>query len=278
MADEREGRPAPGGPAARVQSGERRSAHRDRRGGTDRQPAARRSSCTRSRSWRAFPGRSRSWPPPIAGTPAAVAGVRGGDEVTAVDGVPIASLQDLRWQLLQTVGPRRHPHRCAHDRRAAKRRASSAAFRQIASSDWEGPFMQKLGLAADFGTAVDRRGARREAGRARGLASAATGSSRSTERRCARRWTSRPRPTRSRVPSRVPDRARPRNLRRAGDHRSHRIGGTQDRHRRPRLKVDPVDRRTLGDHSALRPVRALAEGVRKTWELSVFTVKMLGAS
>ena len=41
-----------------------------------------------------IPGQKPILAPPVAGTPAAVAGVRGGDEVTAVDDVPIASLQD----------------------------------------------------------------------------------------------------------------------------------------------------------------------------------------
>ena len=43
-----------------------------------------------------------------------------------------------------------------------------------------------------------------------------------------------------------------------------------------RLKVDPGDRGAPRGHRALRLVEALAQGARKTWELSVFTLRMLG--
>ena len=55
---------------------------------------------------------------------------------------------------------------------------SQAAAGSLDSSDWEGPFMQKLGLAADFGAPLieetlagkpgERAGLRRGAARARG--------------------------------------------------------------------------------------------------------------
>ena len=43
-----------------------------------------------------------------------------------------------------------------------------------------------------------------------------------------------------------------------------------------KLKVDPAVAERLAHHRALRPLEALAQGARKTWELSVFTLKMLG--
>jgi regulator of sigma E protease len=43
-----------------------------------------------------------------------------------------------------------------------------------------------------------------------------------------------------------------------------------------RLKVDPAVAERLATTVRYGPVQALSEGVRKTWELSVFTVRMLG--
>jgi len=43
-----------------------------------------------------------------------------------------------------------------------------------------------------------------------------------------------------------------------------------------RLKVDPEVAKGLATTVRYGPLRAFAEGARKTWELSVFTVKMLG--
>jgi len=43
-----------------------------------------------------------------------------------------------------------------------------------------------------------------------------------------------------------------------------------------RLKVDPDVAKGLATTVRYGPFKALAEGTRKTWELSVFTVKMLG--
>ena len=86
-------------------------------------------------------------PPP--GTPAAAASVQEGDRVTAVDGVPVASAADLRWRLLKASGNDEAALRVETiDRREATRVVS---LRGLASADWEGPFMQKLGLAANLG-------------------------------------------------------------------------------------------------------------------------------
>src|SRR4249920_3197670 len=46
------------------------------------------------------PGQKALLAAPAASTPAAAAGVSDGDLVTAVDGAPVKSWQDLRWQLL----------------------------------------------------------------------------------------------------------------------------------------------------------------------------------
>src|SRR6266480_7541021 len=50
------------------------------------------------------PGQRPLLAPPPATSPAAEAGVAGGDLVTALDGEPVASWQDLRWRLLKASG------------------------------------------------------------------------------------------------------------------------------------------------------------------------------
>src|SRR5438067_1684273 len=50
------------------------------------------------------PGQRAILAPPPASSPAAAAGFTGGDLVTALDGEPLASWQDLRWRLLRASG------------------------------------------------------------------------------------------------------------------------------------------------------------------------------
>jgi regulator of sigma E protease len=50
------------------------------------------------------PGQKPILAAPAANTPAAMAGIAAGDLVTAVDGGAIASLQDLRWRLIEASG------------------------------------------------------------------------------------------------------------------------------------------------------------------------------
>ena len=51
-----------------------------------------------------IPGQKPVLAEPPSGTPAAIAGLRGGDLVTAIDGEPVQSLQDLRWRLVTASG------------------------------------------------------------------------------------------------------------------------------------------------------------------------------
>ena len=221
-----------------------------------------------------IPGQRPVLAPPVAGTPAAVAGVRGGDEVTSVDGAQVSSLQDLRWQLLKLSGRDdiRLDVRTVDGRDATR----IVPLEALDASDWEGPFMQKLGLAADFGpplideTLAGKPGER--AGLRRGDRIVAIDG----------------------VPVRSPmDVSAATNAKPAAEvvFRVERSGGTleipvvteatESAGRRIgiaglRLRVDPAIAERLATTVRYGPVRALGEGVRKTWELSVFTVKMLG--
>ncbi len=221
-----------------------------------------------------IPGQKPLLAPPIAGTPAAVAGVRGGDEVTAVDGVPIASFQDLRWQLLKLSGRDdiRIDVRTIDGRDAAR----IVPLSSLMGSDWEGAFMQKLGLAADFGSPLIDEALAGKPGQRAGL--------KAGDRIVAVDAA----PVRSPMDVAAATNAKP------GEQvvfRIERDGATLDipvttevtesAGRRIgiaglRLKVDPAVAQRLTTTVRYGPLRALSEGARKTWELSVFTVKMLG--
>jgi regulator of sigma E protease len=208
------------------------------------------------------------------GTPAAVAGIVAGDRVTDVDGVAVESFHDLRWRLLDASGRDRIELAVSTLGGTPATRVLSLA--QLSGSDWEGPFMQKLGLAADFGPPlIEEAVAGKPAARA-GLRSgdrilAVDGASVRSPADVAVATNAKPGVeilfrverdgARFDVPL-VPD-ATESGGRRVG------IAGV-------RLKVDPELAKGLATTVRYGPLKALAEGARKTWELSVFTVKMLG--
>jgi regulator of sigma E protease len=95
------------------------------------------------------PGQRPLLAAPPAGTPAAAAGVAAGDTVESVDGVAVRSLQDVRWRIAKaqaadevTLGVR------SADGTSAARRV---ALGTIDARQWEGDFMSPLGLRADLG-------------------------------------------------------------------------------------------------------------------------------
>jgi regulator of sigma E protease len=80
---------------------------------------------------------------PPAQSAAALAGVEDRDEIIAVEGRPLESWQELRWRLLRLSG--------AAEVRLSVRRGDAAQTRTLALSglttaDWEGPFLDTLGL------------------------------------------------------------------------------------------------------------------------------------
>ncbi|HVS56826.1 MAG TPA: RIP metalloprotease RseP [Casimicrobiaceae bacterium] len=90
--------------------------------------------------------------PPPATSPAAQAGLAGGDLVTAVDGEAIASWQDLRWRLLKASGSSSVGLEVTHaDSSTATRRLALDALN---AGDWESNFMATLGLRADLGSPI----------------------------------------------------------------------------------------------------------------------------
>lgn len=220
------------------------------------------------------PGQKPLLAAPAVETPAAAAAVQGGDLVTAVDGTPVASLADLRWRLLKASGNDAAELTVeTADRRTATRMLS---LRGLSASDWEGPFMHKLGLAADLGAPlIDQAVPGKPAERA-GLASGdrivgVDGRSVRSPADVAAATNAKPGAevvfTIERDGQRfdVPVRTEATEV----DGRTIGIAGL-------RLRVDPAVAERMATTVRYGPVEALGQGVRKTWELSVFTLKMLG--
>jgi regulator of sigma E protease len=220
------------------------------------------------------PGQKPILAEPVPDTPAAVAGVRGGDQVVAVDGVAVASLQDLRWQLLKLSG---RDDIALQVRTPEGRDATRVVpLRSLAGPDWEGPFMQKLGLAADFGPPLIDEALEGKPGRKAGLRAgdrivAIDGAPVRSPMDVAAATNAKPgveivfRVERDRALVDVPV------VTEVSEQGGRRIGIAG-----LRLKVDPAMAERLSTTVRYGPVRALSEGARKTWELSAFTVKMLG--
>ncbi len=81
----------------------------------------------------------------VADTPAAQAGLRAGDSISRVGDVPVATWQDVRWELLQQVI--KQPS-IAIATTSADRKVSvhELALGSIGKDDFEGDFLGKLGL------------------------------------------------------------------------------------------------------------------------------------
>ena len=80
-----------------------------------------------------------------AATPAQVAGVRGGDTVVAVNGNPVASWSELRWQLLQARIDKLDARLALRGQGGGTYSATIAAT-DLAKLDVEGDIMKPLGL------------------------------------------------------------------------------------------------------------------------------------
>jgi regulator of sigma E protease len=186
----------------------------------------------------------------------------------------VRSWQDLRWRLLRASGS-------ADAALAVERPDGSTATRIIplaglASGDWEGNFMPLLGLTADLGAPViDRVIEGKPAARAGILAGdrlvAIDGVPVSSPADAANRTNAKPgasvnfRIARNGGEFDVP------LITDVVEQAGKRVGiaGVQ-------LKVDPATAAKLAVTVRYGVVEALAQGARKTWELSVFTLKMLG--
>jgi regulator of sigma E protease len=211
-------------------------------------------------------------PPPA--TPAAAAGIHDGDLVVAVDGVPVGSWQDLRWRLLRASGE--SVATIEVERPDGARISRSISLVSVSGTDWEGNFMSALGLRADLGAPlIDEVVADKPAARA-GLAKG--------DRIVAIDGV----PVRSPAEVAAKTNAKPGadvtfRIVRDGSERDATVttevveqGGRKVGIAGVRLKVDPAIAEQLAVTVRYGVFDALAQGVRKTAELAVFTVKMLG--
>jgi regulator of sigma E protease len=221
-----------------------------------------------------IPGQKALLAEPATGTAAAAAGVRDGDLVTAVDGSPVKSWQDLRWRLLRASGS-------ADAALDVERPDGSPATRiislaSLAPADWEPAFMAKLGLASDYGPPIiDQVAADKPAARAGLVAGdrilAVDGVPAHSPADVAMMTNARPAAEvvfrigrdGGQFDAKLTTEAVEQNGKRVG------IAGV-------RLKVDPAVAARLSVTVRYGIVDAIGQGARKTWELSVFTLKMLG--
>ena len=223
-----------------------------------------------------IPGQHALLAEPPPSTAAAAADIRAGDRVVAVDGEPVGSWQELRWRIVRAQGSEAVDVSVARDnvpREPVVRRLSLAG---LDTEDWEANPLAVLGLRADLGPpiveqVVPGKPAERAGVHAGDKVLAVDGT-----------------PTRS--PSDV---ASVTNAKPGGTvtYRIERNGATlelpvtveavEQNGRRiglagVRLRIDP----DVAEHATV-VVRygvgeSLLQGARKTWELSAFTVRMLG--
>lgn len=209
-----------------------------------------------------------------AGTPAAAAGIRDGDLAVAVDGTPVQSWQDLRWRLLAASGESAVP--IVIERPDGSRASRSLALDTLSGQDWESGFMTALGLKADLGPPlIDQVLPDKPAARA-GLQPgdrivAIDGESVRSPSDVAAHTNARAGAT---VTFRIERDGAARDI--AVVPEATEIDGRRAGLAGIRLKVDPATAAALATTTRYGVVDAVAQGVRKTYELSVFTVKMLG--
>ena len=212
--------------------------------------------------------------PPLPGTPAAAAGFAEGDRVTAVDGDPVVSLQDLRWRVLKSQGRDRVD--VDVERPDGSRATRDLSVAGLGVAEWEGNPLAALGLRPDFGAPIVDQVSPGKPAEAAGL--------RSGDRIVAVEG----RPTRSPSDVALATNASPgkplafRIVRDGGEvdvtvvPESTEQGGRRVGLAGLRLKVDPTSVERVSIIVRSGPIEALGAGVRKTWELSAFTLRMLG--
>jgi len=220
------------------------------------------------------PGQKAVLAPPLPSTPAAAAGFAEGDKVVAVDGEPVASLQDLRWRVLKAQGRERIGVEV--ERSDGSRATRTLPLGSLAVADWEGNPLAALGLRPDFGAPLVDQVTPGKPAEAGGMKDGD------------RIVSVDGRPTRSPSDVAQATNAKPGSpivfrIEREGATRDVTIvpetveqGGRRIGLAGLRLKVDPasVDRIAITVRSG--PIDAVIQGARKTAELATFTLRMLG--
>ena len=100
------------------------------------------------------PGQRAVLAAPPEASAAATAGLATGDVVTAGDGSPIRSWQDLRWQLLHASGS--DTVKLTVERPGGARTERTLSLAALNAGEWEGNFLGALGLKLDLGVPLVR--------------------------------------------------------------------------------------------------------------------------
>ncbi len=220
-----------------------------------------------------IPGERAILAAPPAGSPAAVAGLAASDEVVAVDGEHVLSWQDLRWRLLKASGS---DDATVTVDRSGIRSQHLLSLQSLRRDDWEGNFVSALGLKIDLGPprvndVLPGRPAAVAGLRAGDAIVAIDGQTVRSPSEVAAITNAHPgerlaftvlRDGASQDIVVVPE---------PSDQDGKKIGLAG-----MRLAVDPAAVAQIGTTVRYGPVEAVVQGARKTWELSLFTVKMLG--
>jgi regulator of sigma E protease len=211
-------------------------------------------------------------PPPAS--PAAAAGLAAGDVIAAVDATQVRSWQELRWRLLHASG--NDAVKLAVERPGGAHAERTLSLTALNTGEWEGNFLSALGLKLDLGAPRVRDVLAGKPAAVAGLRAgdaivaidgepmrspadvAATTNAHPGERL---RFTLRR--DDAELEAVLTPELTEQNGRKIG------IVGM-------RLAVDPAAAADLAVTLRYAPAEALAQGAAKTWELSVFTVKMLG--
>jgi regulator of sigma E protease len=220
------------------------------------------------------PGQRAVLAPPPAGSPAAVAGLAAGDLVVAVDGDPIRSWQDLRWRLLRDSGSERVVLTIGRPDGTTSTRPVSLAT--LLPADWEGNFLGALGLKIDLGAPLVNDVV---AGKPAAAAGLRVGDSIVAVEG---KQTRSPGDVAA-VTNSHPDEPLQFTILRGGEQLDLEVtpeaseqGGKRIGLAGMRLAVDPAAIQGLAVTVRYGPVEALVQATVKTWELSVFTIRMLG--
>jgi len=212
--------------------------------------------------------------PPPATSPAAQAALAGGDLVTALDGEAIGSWQDLRWRLLRASGS--SSVRLDVTREDGSKATRSLALAALNAGDWESNFMATLGLRADLGSPIVNEALPGKPAANAGIRSgdaivaidgtavrSPSDAAAITNAHPGERITFTLRRDGVEFQSDVTPEPSEQNGRRVG------IAGM-------RLSVDPAAAERVSIIVRYGIGEALVQGAVKTWDLSVFTLKMLG--
>ena len=212
-------------------------------------------------------------PPPASA--AAAADVRGGDRVVAVDGEPVGSFQELRWRIVRAQGHDDVVLSIARDA-SGEPIVRDLSLAAMTSSDWEADPLAVLGLRVDLGPPlVDQvlpdSPAARAGLRAGDRIVAIDGAKMHSPADVANVTHAHPGETLAYTIRRGDAMQDVRIAVESVDQNGRRVGQAG-----VRLRADPdsARRHAVVVRYGLRD--AIVQGARKTWELSAFTVRMLG--